>query len=146
MNKIVMLILLSLSMACIAEESGVTDLTAHDIFDNRASLDLSPRIKHRLLSNMRGQMMATRSIIALLADERFEKAANIARTKLGMPEDLKKIYAASNNEEFKKLGFAAHTSADELANILKTKDLKKSLRALSKTISYCVQCHQKFRQ
>ena len=146
MNKIVMLALLLIPVAGIAEEKGITDLKAHNIFDTRTTLGLSPRMQHRLLSNMRTQMAATQAIIGQLADGRFDRAARTARTKLGMSEDLKQIYDASENEDLKKLGLDANASAEELANTLQTTDLKKSLQALRNTMSYCVQCHKRFRQ
>ena len=146
MKKFVMLAFLLIPVAGMAEEQGISGLTAHNIVDNRATLNLSPRMKHRLLSNMREQLAATRAIIGMLAQEKFEKASTTARTKLGMTEDLKKIYDTSKNEDFKKLGLAANTSVDELAKTLQTKDLKKSLQALRETMGYCQQCHSKFRQ
>ena len=146
MKKIVMLALLLIPVAGMAEEKGITDLKAHNIFDTRTTLGLSPRMQHRLLSNMRTQMAATQAIIGQLADGRFDRAARTARTKLGMSEDLKQIYDASENEDFRKLGLDANASAEELANTLQTTDLKKSLQALRDTTSYCVQCHKKFRQ
>lgn len=146
MKKIVMLALLLIPVAGMAEEQGITNLTAHNIFDDRTSLGLAPRMQHRLLSNMRMQMAATQAIIGQLADGRFDRAAKTARTKLGMSEDLKQIYDASGNEDLIKLGLDANASAEELANTLQTKDLKKSLLALRDTTSYCVQCHKRFRQ
>jgi len=146
MKKFVMLAFLLIPVAGMAEEQGISGLTAHNIVDNRATLNLSPRLKHRLLANMREQLAATRAIIGMLAQEKFEKASTTARTKLGMTEDLKKIYDTSKNEDFKKLGLAANTSVDELTKTLQTKDLKKSLQALRETMGYCQQCHSKFRQ
>jgi len=146
MNKFVLLAFLLIPFAGMAEEQGITGLTAHDIVDNRTTLDLSTRMKHRLLANMREQLVATRAIIGLLAQDNFERASSMARTKLGMTEDLKQVYDAANNEDFKKLGMAANTSANELAKTLQTKDLKQSLQALRKTMGNCVQCHKKFRQ
>ncbi|MEO8331138.1 MAG: cytochrome c [Gallionella sp.] len=146
MKIILMLALLSIPVSGLAKEQGIAGLTAHDIVDNRTTLKLSPRMKHRLLSNMRAQMAATQTIIGLLAEEKFNSAESTARAKLGMTEDLKQIYDKSQNEDFKKLGLAAHSSANELANTLQTKDLKGSLQALRKTMGFCVQCHRKFRQ
>ena len=146
MKKIMMLALLLIPVAGMAEEKGITDLKAHNIFDTRMTLGLTPRMQHRLLSNMRAQMAATQVIIGQLADGRFDRAARTARTKLGMSEDLKQIYDASENEDFRKLGLDANASAEELANTLQTTDLKKSLQALRDTTSYCVQCHERFRQ
>lgn len=146
MKIIVMLALLLMPVTGMAEEKGATGLTAHNIKDNRTSLNITPRMKHRLLSNMRAQLAATQAIIGLLAAERFEKASTTARSKLGMSEDLKLIYGTSKNEDLDKLVLATQASTDELATALQTKDLKKSLQALRSTMGYCVQCHDKFRQ
>lgn len=146
MKKILLLALLSIPLTCMAEKQSVTELKAHNIFDTRTTLDLSTAMQHRLLSDMRKQLSATQAIVGLLAEEKFDKAAKTARTKLGISEDLKKIYSLSKNEDFNKLGEEAHASAEELANMLSTKDLKKSLQALRKTMGYCVQCHNKYRQ
>ncbi|VVC83979.1 hypothetical protein [Sideroxydans sp. CL21] len=51
-----------------------------------------------------------------------------------------------DNKEFKKLGLAFHKSGDELGDTLKTKDITASLRALNKTMRYCVECHATYRQ
>jgi len=116
------------------------------MFDKRTSLGLSSKVKHRQLVNMRAQMAATQAIIGLLAEGKFEKASKISRTKFGLTDEMKQIYDLSKNEDFKNLGLAFHNSADELGTALQTKDMKKSLQALSNTMGYCVQCHNKFRQ
>ncbi|MFZ5522747.1 MAG: cytochrome C [Pseudomonadota bacterium] len=146
MKKFAILALLLMPVAGMAEEQGISGLTAHDIIDNRAALELSPRMKHRLLSDMREQLAATRAIIGLLAQDKFARASSTARAKLAMSEELKQVYDAANNEDFRILGLAANASADELAKMLQTKDLKKSLLALRKTLGYCQECHKKFRQ
>ena len=146
MKKIVILALLLMPFAGMAAEKGTAGLTAHNINDNRVSLKLSPRMKHRLHSNMRAQLAATRTIIGQLADGRFEKAARTARSGLGVSEAMKQVYDASKNEDFKKLGLDSQAGAEELANTLQTKDLKESMQALRNTMGYCVQCHDRFRQ
>jgi hypothetical protein len=142
----ILLALLLVPLGAKAVEEGNIGLTAHNMFDTRISLSLSSRIKHRQLVNMRSQMMVTQAIIGLLADEKFEKASKMAGTKLGLTDEMKQIYDLSNNEDFKSLGLAFHNSAHELEAALQTKDMKKSLQALSNTMGYCVQCHNKFRQ
>jgi cytochrome c556 len=146
MKKIVILALLLAPIGAIAAEEGIVGLTAHNMFDNRTSLGLSSNVKHRQLVNMRAQLAATQAIIGLLAEEKFEKASKIAHTKLGLSDEMKQIYDLSKNEDFKNLGLAFHSSVDELGAALQTKDMKKSLQALSNTMGYCVQCHNKFRQ
>lgn len=146
MKKILMLALLWMPVAGLAGEQGTTGLTAHDINENRTSLNLTPRMKHRLLSNMRAQLAATQTIIGLLAAERFDRAATTARSRLGMSDDLKQIYGTARNDGLDQLLLATQASVDELANTLQTKDLKKSLQALRSTMGNCVQCHKRFRQ
>jgi hypothetical protein len=146
MKLFVMIAILLIPVFCKATEQDIAGLTAHDIIDNRTTLDLSPRMKHRLLSNMREQLAATRTIIGLLAQDKFERASSTARAKLGTTEDLKQVYDSSKNEDLKKLGLAANSSANELAKTLQSKDLKKSLLALRKSMGYCLECHKKFRQ
>lgn len=129
-----------------ATNEGVAGLTAHNMFDTRTALGLSTKIRHRLQVNMRAQLMATQTIIGLLAEEKFEKATKISRSKLGLTDEMKHIYELSKHEDFTKLGLAFHTSADELTAALESKEMKASLQALSQTMGYCVQCHNKFRQ
>ena len=145
-KSVILLALLLAPIGTTAAEEGTMGLTAHNMFDNRISLGLAIKVKHRQLVNMRIQMAATQVIIGLIADAKFEKAAKIARTKLGLTDEMKQIYELSKNEDFKNLGLAFHNSADELSVVLQTKDLKKSLQVLNKTMEYCVQCHNKFRQ
>jgi hypothetical protein len=72
MKKIILLTLLLSPVCSIAAEEDDIGLTAHDIFDNRISLGLSTKVKHRQLVNMRAQMQATQTIIGLLAEKKFE--------------------------------------------------------------------------
>ena len=145
MKKILMLAFLLLPGVAMAADEDI-GLTAHNLFDTRISLDLTPPIKHRLLVNMRAQLAAIQTIIGLLAEEEFAQAYKISRAKLGLSDELKQIYGRANNEDYKNLGFAFHDSADELGAVLQTKDMKKSLQALRNIMGYCVQCHNKFRQ
>ena len=146
MNRCIFLILLLLPVCTRAAEEDDIGLTAHNIADTRISLGLSTRINHRLLVNMRAQLQATRAIIDWIADEKYEKASRISHARLGLTDEMRRIYDLSKNEDFRNLGLAFHKSATELEAALKTKDMKKSLRALRDTMGYCVQCHSKFRQ
>jgi cytochrome c556 len=146
MKKAILLTLLLIPASAIAAEENDIGLAAHNMVDDRISLGLSTKVKHRQLVNMRAQLRATQMIIGLLAEEKFEKASTISHTKFGSTDETNQIYALSNNEDFKKLGLAFHNSATELEATLKTKDMKMSLRALRNTMGYCVSCHRKFRQ
>jgi len=114
--------------------------------DGRIPLGVSPEMKQHQLSNMRSHVVAVRTIIGFMAEGEFDKAAQTAHSRLGLTEAMKKMCSMFNNEKFRNLGLAFHRSGDALSDALRTKDIKKSLRALHATLGYCVQCHATFRQ
>ena len=118
----------------------------HSMNDERISLSLSPEMKQHQLSNMRSHLAAVQAIIGLIAEGEFEKSSKIAHSKLGLTEEMKKMCNLFKNNDFRVLGLAFHESGDALGDALKTKNTKKSLRALQTTVGYCVQCHATFRQ
>ena len=145
LKQLVLLLILSMPWFCRADERGVAGLTAHDMVDNREALELSPRLSHRLLSNMREQLAATRAIIGYLAQENFDRAASTARTKLGMTDDLKLVYDSTESADFRKLAMEATSSSTELVHALQSKEIQASLLALRETMSHCIQCHNRFK-
>jgi len=48
-------------------------------------------------------------------------------------------------ESFLTMGMAFHKSGDALGEALKSKDMNRSLAALSETLGACVSCHDTFR-
>jgi len=114
--------------------------------DNRISLKLTPQMKQRQLANMRSHVEAVRNIIGLLGKGEFDKASEIAHSKLGLTPEMKKMCNMFANDDFRKLGLAFHKSADELGDVLKTGNMKGSLNALHRTMNSCVKCHAAFRQ
>lgn len=114
--------------------------------DTRISLGLSAEMKQHQLSNMREHTKAVGSIIGLMAENKFEDASKIAHAKLGLTPEMQKMCSMLNNEKFMALGMAFHKSGDELGDALHTKDVNASLRALNKTMQYCVECHATYRQ
>ena len=146
MKIILILALLLAPIGAMAADEGVVGYTAHNMKDKRISLGLSPGMKQHQLSNMRAHLAATEEIIGLLSEGKFENASKAAHAKLGLTEEMKQMCNMFENEDFRKLGYAFHNSADELGDALQTKNMKKSLQALRKTMGYCVQCHDKFRQ
>ena len=114
--------------------------------DKRVSLGLPQFAKNRQLANMREHLKAVNDIVKLIAIGKFDKASNIAKNKLGLTDAMLKECKKFDREDFKSLGFAFHKSANKLAKVLKTKDTKRSLTALSDTLRYCVSCHSTFKQ
>jgi hypothetical protein len=114
--------------------------------DMRTSLELSAPMKQHQLANMREHVLAIKSIVGLMAENKFEDAAKIAHNKLGLSPEMQSMCGMFENEKFKTLGMAFHQSGDDLGDVLQTRDLNASLRALNKTMGYCVECHAAFRQ
>ena len=116
------------------------------MMDTRISLGLSAEMKQHQLSNMREHLDAVNSIIGLMSENKFEDASKIAHSKLGLTQEMQKMCGMFNNEKFMTLGIAFHKSADDLGDVLHTKDVNALLRALNKTMQYCVECHASYRQ
>jgi hypothetical protein len=114
--------------------------------DNRVSLNVSPQQAQHQLMNMRKHVVAIQSIITFLSKDEFEKASEVAHAELGLTPEMKMMCTSFDNPEFVELGLRFHKSADSLGNILSTKDKNESLKALSITLDYCVNCHATFRQ
>ncbi|TAN72608.1 MAG: cytochrome C [Gallionella sp.] len=137
-----------LNMAFAAEHKMQHENHNHtmSMTDTRTSLGLSAEMKQHQLSNMREHVEAIQSIIGLISENKFEAASKIAHGKLGLTPEMQKMCSMFNDEKFKALGLAFHKSGDELGDALKTGDVTASLRALNKTMGYCVSCHAAYRQ
>ena len=95
---------------------------------------------------MRSHLEAVQIIVGLIAEKDYETAANIAHDKLGLTEEMQKMCNSIGTQEYKNLGLSFHKSGDELGEMLATRDLTGSLKALNSTMSYCIQCHANYRQ
>ena len=140
--------IVSLNVAFAAEEKIQHQNHHHDMsmIDTRTSLELSAEMKQHQLSNMREHVDAVKSIIGLMSENKFEDASKIAHSKLGLTPEMQQMCSMFNDEKFMALGFAFHKSGDDLGDALKTRDIATSLRALNKTMEYCVSCHATYRQ
>jgi len=119
---------------------------AMSMMDTRISLGLSAEMKQHQLSNMREHLEAIGSIVGLMSESKFAEAAKIAHAKLGLTPEMQKMCSMFGDEKFMALGMAFHKSGDDLGDALQTKDANASLRALNKTMQYCVSCHAAYRQ
>jgi len=144
--------IVSLNMALAADEKMQHQNHQHnmhhnmDMMDTRTSLELSAEMKQHQLSNMREHLGAVNSIISLMSENKFEDASKIAHSQLGSTPEMLKMCRMMGNEKFITLGLAFHKSGDDLGDALKTKNVNASLRALNKTMQYCVECHATYRQ
>lgn len=115
-------------------------------YDKRMSLKLNAMQKNHQLMNMRDHLEAVQSIITLLASDKYDEASKIAYTKLGSTTKMKLMCASFGNKNFENLGLSFHKSADKMSEIFKKRNKEESLKALSNTMNYCVQCHATYRQ
>jgi hypothetical protein len=130
-----------------AEEKMHMENNRHEMsmMDTRTSLGATPEMKQHHLMNMRAHVEAIASIVGLMAEKKFEDAAGVAHSMLGIRAEMQAMCGMFKNEKYEKLGLAFHKSADDLGDVLKTKDVNASLRALNKTLQYCVECHATYR-
>ena len=144
------LIILGPSAIAMDEGQSMKQAMAHEPMhaarDDRISLDLPAPMKLHQLQNMRAHVEAVRTIAGLLAEGNYSKASEIAHTRLGLTDEMKKMCNSFANADFTKLGLAFHRSGDNLGDVLLTKDINKSLQALHTTMGYCVACHASYRQ
>lgn len=114
--------------------------------DQRISLGVTGMQQQHQLINMRNHVAALQSIIDLMSKDKYDQAAEVAHSQLGLTEEMKMMCTSFGNEEFSALGLAFHKSGDQLGETLKTGNKNESLKALAITINYCVNCHAKFKQ
>jgi len=114
--------------------------------DGRTSLHLNAMQKNHQLKNMRSHLEAVQNIILLLSEDKFDEASVLSYEKLGSTTEMRLMCASFGNETFENLGLSFHKSADEMSEIMKKKNKEESLKALSNTMNYCVQCHATFKQ
>jgi len=114
--------------------------------DTRTSLNLPAPMRLMQKQMMREHLQAVTDIVALITEGKFDAASEIAHSKLGLTPEMKKMCNMFGNNDFRRIGLTFHKHADELGDVLKTKNLNKSLRALHATMNSCVQCHASFRQ
>ncbi len=114
--------------------------------DTRISLNIPPKMAQHQLANMRNHLKAVKSILEYLSNNEYEKASEVASSKLGLTKEMKMMCSAFGNQDFEKIGINFHKSADKMSEIFKTKDKNKSLSALVTTLNYCINCHKTFKQ
>ena len=59
---------------------------------------------------------------------------------------MKLMCASFGDKNFENLGLSFHESADTMSEVFKNKNKDESLKALSTTMNYCIQCHATYRQ
>lgn len=117
--------------------------------DERTELKIPDPMKVMQKGMMRQHMATVAEITAALAASDLNKAAEIAKGKLGWNQEEEKrcstVERMTGEADFTKFGKAVHQKADELADAAKAGNRDKALLALSELITNCNACHMKFR-
>ena len=117
--------------------------------DTRTELKIPAPMKVMQKGMMRQHMDTVSEITAALASNDLNKAAEIAKSKLGWsPEEEKRcsmVEKMTGEADFTSFGKAVHLKADELADAAKAGNRNKALTALAELITNCNNCHKKFR-
>lgn len=120
--------------------------------DARQSVHFPKTLREHTLANMRDHLLALQEIQAALAQQEYDKAADIAEHRLGMSSlslhgahDVAKYMPKGMQEA----GTAMHRNASRFAVAAKdvgaTGDVRPALAALAATTSQCVACHAGYR-
>ncbi|MGB0849550.1 MAG: hypothetical protein ACPGSM_22635 [Thiolinea sp.] len=121
--------------------------------DKRQLLNFPPMMRDHMLQNMRDHLMALQEIQAFMAVSEYEKAADVAETRLGM-SSLDNHGASHMAQMMPKpmqdIGTAMHKAASRFAVTIQEisvddSDLRPALKGLAEITQQCVACHAAYR-
>jgi hypothetical protein len=115
--------------------------------DVRERLPLSPEHEreHRVI--MLQHLEAVQAIVAALVEEDYERAQGITEVSLGFVkhrEAMAKLAPAEFPPAYHDYAMAHHEAAEQLAQTLQSKDLKRILPRLDGLLKACVACHSEY--
>jgi hypothetical protein len=116
--------------------------------EQRLQVELPERMQQHMLSNMRDHLAAINEILGYMADDRLEKAAEVAEYRLGMSS--LEAHGAEHMSKFmpegmRQAGTGMHRAASQFALIAQQGEALPAYRALSRVTSACVACHSGYR-
>jgi hypothetical protein len=116
--------------------------------DVRQVLNLPPAAQEGLKLTMREHLEALQAIVAALAREDYGKASVVAHEDLGFPKHhqaMQREQGAPFPPKYQELAMAHHQVAEDLAQVIPSRDMKKILPHLDRTMKACVACHQAYK-
>ena len=156
MNKIVSLI--ATTVLLIAFHSAHSEAAASDAqgaekspgSDLRQLVSMPDEARQLMRKDMLDHLSALNEIIAYLAENNLDAAADVAETRMGKGSMGKHRGTGMGPGRFmplemRKLGWSMHESATEFSLVAKKGDLKSAYSALQKLTSSCVACHYSYR-
>lgn len=140
LKKLVMVpVLILLPFLCVAD-------------DGRTRVEMPDRMVEHMLGNMRDHLLALSEITRYLANQDYEKAADVAESRLGMSSlDL---HGAAHMGKFMpkemgSIGTNMHKAASRFAIAARDAELEgglnKAFLALSDVMQQCVACHASYK-
>ncbi|MGV6857563.1 MAG: hypothetical protein ACWA5X_01185 [bacterium] len=126
--------------------TGGAETQADD--DTRAFVELPEMMQHHMMSNMRGHLESINDILASLSNEKFDQAAEIAETRLGMSSLTS--HGASHMAKFmpqgmREAGMNMHKAASRFAKRAQEGEAPAAYKALTEVTAACVACHSAYR-
>jgi len=131
-----------------SQPHGASKQEAPTLSDTRVPLRLPAPVQEGMRLTMREHLEALHAIVAALAREDYEKAAAVAHEDLGFPKHhqaMQREAGATFPPKYHELAMVHHQVAEDLAGIIPSKDMKKILPHLEKTMKACVACHQAYK-
>ena len=117
----------------------------------RVAVSFPPTLRAETLANMRDHLLAIQQITAYLADKRFDAAAEVAESRLGISSlegHGAHEVAQYMPEEMRQIGHGMHQAASRFALAAQasgaTGDVAPALRALAQVQDSCIACHAGF--
>lgn len=112
--------------------------------DNRIHVEMPSMMREHMLGNMRDHLLALSQTQGLMAEQKWDEAAQLIESRLGMSS--LESHGASHMakvmpKEMAQLGTAMHRSASQLSRALQEEDWQKSVAGMSDLMSRCVACH-----
>jgi hypothetical protein len=120
--------------------------------DRRLKVEMPDMMTEHMLGNMRDHLAALSEIQAALGEGRFDAAAQIAETRIGMSSLA--AHGASHMapympKDMQEIGTQMHRAASRFAisaqEAAVSGDTRKAVEDLAKVTQQCVACHAAFR-
>ena len=114
---------------------------------NSSVLKLSPTTQKAHREIMHEHLETIYAIVSTLADGNFSKAEHITMTQLGFSkhrEAMQQLKPEAFPPAYHDLSMAHHKAAEELAQAMRSHDLKEIFPFLERTLLACVACHRSY--
>ncbi len=133
--------------ASAARPSGVSAHAALDAMDERVAVPLLPMMAHHQKQNMRDHLLAVQQIVEGLSAKDYP-AVEAAARRIGFSEQMGQMctHMGAGAPGFTERALDFHHTADGIADAARSRDADAVLRALTKTLATCTDCHASFKQ